>query len=172
METSAPTPAPPPAPAQYTRNCIACGRSIDFSANVCAYCGHDYRVHAQAFAPARPKSMKPVAGGILILIAGILAVAWGAMYLVLDVNDLRDTTTLPEGVTWDDMQGIMEVCGIVFSVAGLVAILGGIFGVMRKHFALAIIGGICGLIGLGFFVGSLLALIGLILVAISRSEFD
>ncbi len=172
METYAPTPAPPPAPAQYTRNCVACGRSIDFSANVCAYCGHDYRSPAQAFAPVRPKSMKPVAGGILILVAGILAVAWGAMYLVLDVNDFQGSYTLPEGVTWDDMQGILDVCGIVFTVAGLIAALGGMFGVMRKHFALAIIGGICGMIGLGFFIGSLLALIGLILVAISRSEFD
>jgi hypothetical protein len=172
METFAPTPAPPPAPAQYTRNCIACGRSIDFSANVCAYCGHDYRGQAQAFVPIKQKSSKPVIGGVLILVAGILAVAWGAMYLALDINGLMDPADLPEGVTWEDMQGIMDVCGIVFAVAGLVAVLGGMFGLMRKHFALAIIGGICGLIGLGFFVGSLLALIGLILVAISRSEFD
>lgn len=172
METQAPTPAPPPPQTQYTRNCVACGRSIDFSANVCAYCGHDYRVQAQPFAFAKPKSLKPVIAGVLILVAGLLAIGWGAMYLVLDLNELRDTTTLPEGVTWEDMQGIMDVCGIVFTVAGLIAVLGGAFGIMRKHFALVLIGGICGLIGLGFFLGSVLALIGLILAALSRSEFD
>lgn len=27
-----------------TRNCVQCGRAIAWDANVCQYCGHDYRV--------------------------------------------------------------------------------------------------------------------------------
>lgn len=27
-----------------TRNCVSCGRSISWDANVCPYCGHDYRM--------------------------------------------------------------------------------------------------------------------------------
>ena len=29
-----------------TRNCVTCGRSIQWDANVCPYCGHDYRLGA------------------------------------------------------------------------------------------------------------------------------
>jgi hypothetical protein len=41
----------------------------------------------------------------------------------------------------------------------------------RKHFALAIVGGIFGILGIGFLLGSLLALIGLILIVVGRKEF-
>src|SRR5512137_3045373 len=27
-----------------TRNCVSCGRTISWDANVCPYCGHDYRM--------------------------------------------------------------------------------------------------------------------------------
>ena len=172
METSIPAQAPPPTSTQYTRNCIACGRALDFSANVCPYCGHDYRMPAQPFMPARPKSVKPVLGGLLILIAGLLAVSMGMIFLVLDVNDFQDSMNLPEGMTWQDFQGVMTVCGVVCIVAGLVAVLGGVFGLTRKHFALVILGGIFGMIGIGFAIGSVLAIVGLILVAVSKSEFD
>jgi hypothetical protein len=30
--------------ASNTRNCVSCGRSIAWDANVCQYCGHDFRV--------------------------------------------------------------------------------------------------------------------------------
>ena len=33
------------------RNCVSCGRSIAWDANVCPYCGHDYRTQAYAAAP-------------------------------------------------------------------------------------------------------------------------
>ena len=36
--------------ASNTRNCVSCGRSIAWDANVCQYCGHDFRVQ---MAPAR-----------------------------------------------------------------------------------------------------------------------
>lgn len=29
---------------QGTRNCVGCGRAMAWDANVCPYCGHDYRV--------------------------------------------------------------------------------------------------------------------------------
>jgi hypothetical protein len=31
-----------------TRNCVSCGRTIAWDANVCPYCGHDYRVQMAA----------------------------------------------------------------------------------------------------------------------------
>ena len=36
------------AQSQQPRNCVSCGRSISWDANVCPYCGHDYRAQAYA----------------------------------------------------------------------------------------------------------------------------
>jgi hypothetical protein len=142
-------------------------------ANVCQYCGHDYRAAA---APAGPKekSVLSLIGGILILIAGIMGLALGGLFLVAagDVDVLSDYGIDVAGVG-DLLEDILTVCGIIFIVLGLIAVLGGFFGVQRKHWGLAILGGVMGLFVLGpYLIGSLLALVGLILVAVSKKDFD
>lgn len=134
--------------AQSTRNCVSCGRAIAWDANVCPFCGHDFR-QVMAAAPQKSQSAMPVIGGVLILIAslgylGIGGVVVGGSAVVL----------VGEGV----------LCGASILVLGVISLLGGIFAIQRKYFALAIIGGI-------FVVPSILGLIGLILVAVSRHEF-
>jgi amino acid transporter len=154
------------------RNCVSCGRAISFDANVCPYCGHDYRVAAYAAPAVAKKSALPVAGGVLVLIAGLLALVMGGLYLALDIDDLDDAgVTLPPEMTLEELQDIITMCGALCIIFGIIAILGGVFSLQRKHFALAIVGAIFGLLGIGFFLGSLLALIGLILIAMSRHEF-
>lgn len=154
-----------------TRTCVACGRILAWEANVCPYCGHDYRMAAM-LAPPVQKSSKPTVGGVLILIAGILALVNGALYLVSDISDLGTIPTLPEGFTEDDLEGIMRACGVVMMIFGIMAIPGGVFALRRKHFGLAIAGGVVAMLGVGFSFGALLGLVGLILVAISRKEFQ
>jgi len=39
--------------ASKSRNCVGCGRTISWDANVCPYCGHDYRA---AMAPPQPRA--------------------------------------------------------------------------------------------------------------------
>ena len=39
---------------QQPRNCVSCGRAIAWDANVCPYCGRDYRVQMMAPAQAQP----------------------------------------------------------------------------------------------------------------------
>lgn len=168
MESSVPIPAPPPT--QYTRQCVSCGRALDFSANVCPYCGRDYRT--PVYVPSKPKSLKPVVGGILIVIAGLAALIMGLLVLTINQADMQASGTLPEDITWEDIEAILGACGIIVIIFGAIAMIGGLFGIIRKHFGLAIIGGIFALLGIGFVIGSVMALIGLILVAISRDEFD
>ncbi len=156
---------------QGTRNCVGCGRSIPWEANVCPYCGHDYRL--QMAPPMKARSAKPVIGGVLIVVAGLLAFGMGLLYLALDVSDLEDYgVTMPPEMTSEELQDVMVVCGSLLVVFAVIAIIGGVFALQRKHFGLAIAGSIFGLLGLGFLIGSLLALVGLILVAISRDEFE
>ncbi len=153
-----------------TRTCVACGRILAWEANVCPYCGHDYRMAAMLAPPAQ-KSSKPTVGGVLILLAGVLALVNGALYLALDIADLGTIPALPEGITEEDLEGIMRMCGAVMMVFGVIAILGGAFALQRKHFGLSIAGGVMGMLGIGFSIGAILGLVGLILVAISRKEF-
>jgi len=154
-----------------TRNCVGCGRAIPWDANVCQYCGHDYRVQAGPAKPAE-KSMLSLIGGILILLAGIMGVVIGGIMIAIDVEDLDQWGVDVAGVT-DLIDDILTICGAILLIFGLIAIMGGAFGVMRKHFGLVILGGVFGLLCLGpYALGSLFALIGLILVAVSKKDFD
>ncbi len=136
-----------------TRNCVSCGRSIAWDANVCPYCGHDYRAQMYGQGAKRDTAM-PMIGGILILIAGLIELAGGAILF-------------GGGVFFVDIGGgIAAVCGAILVLIGVIALIGGVFAIQRKHFGLAILGGILGLGG--WFIPGL---IGLILVALSKDEF-
>ncbi len=172
---SAQQPPNPPSPSYeaVSRSCVSCGRSINFDTNVCPYCGHDYRFIA---APEEPqqRSAKPVLGGVLIIVAGVLALIMAISFIVLDPQDLEDLDNQQlrdSGITYSDLDEMLGICGVIEIVFGAIAIIGGLFAVTRKHFALAVVGGIFGLISIGFLIGALLGLIGLVLVVISRDEF-
>ncbi|UCE45075.1 MAG: hypothetical protein JSU93_06735 [Methanobacteriota archaeon] len=144
------------AQAQQPRNCVSCGRSIAWDANVCPYCGHDFRtVMAPAQAQKKDSAM-PLVGGILIILASIgyfvgggLLVAGGAVGSWFDVG---------EGA-------IAVVCGAILLVLGILALLGGVYAIQKKSFVLALLAGI-------LTIPSILGLIGLILVAVSKDEFS
>ena len=44
-----------------TRQCVSCGRTISWDANVCPYCGHDFRV------PQTIRAVEPISNGMKIL---------------------------------------------------------------------------------------------------------
>jgi len=155
-----------------TRNCVSCGRTITWDANVCPYCGHDYRVQMMPAQQMVARTGHAGWGGGLIIASGVLGLIMGILLLLastLNYNQLN--VTLPSGFTNQDLKNLLAVLGAVFAVFGIIAIIGGVFAAERKHFAVAIVGAIFGIISIGFFLGAVLALIGLILVVISRHEF-
>jgi hypothetical protein len=155
-----------------TRNCVQCGRAIAQDANVCPYCGHDYRAVMAGPAVPHEKSALSLVGGILIIVAGLMGIVMGAIFFAINSVDLS-SYGVDVGNISDTVHNILMVCGAIFVILGLVAILGGYFGVRRTHFGLAILGGVLGLFTIGpYFVGSVLALVGLILVAVARKDFD
>jgi len=154
-----------------TRNCVKCGRTIAWDANVCQFCGHDYRAQATAAAP-HEKSVLSLVGGVFILIAGLMGIFAGIVLLTISLDDLDQYGVDVAGVG-DILEDILKICGAIWLIFGLIALMGGVFGIMRKHFALVILGGVFGLLCLGpYALGSLLALVGLILVAVARKDFD
>jgi predicted nucleic acid-binding Zn ribbon protein len=51
-----------------TRNCVACGRAIAWDANVCPYCGHDFRPAMTGQQGSGKKSFKGSLAILIILI--------------------------------------------------------------------------------------------------------
>ncbi len=138
------------------RNCVSCGRAIAWDASVCPYCGHDYRAQMYGQQQVKKESAMPMVGGILILIAGLIEIAGGAV--VIGGGAFF--------VSLDFGGAIAIACGALVVLLGVIALIGGVFAIQRKHFGLAILGAILGLGG--WFIPGL---IGLILIAVSRDEF-
>ncbi len=129
-----------------------------------------------AAAPPHEKGFLSIIGGILILISGIAGLAIGGILVAININDI---SIVDLGSVGDQVNTFLKVCGAIFIILGVLALIGGIFGAMRKHWGLAILGGIMGLIATApFFFGGYLAiipilpLIGLILVAVAKKDFD
>jgi len=162
-----------------SRKCVSCGREIPMDANVCQYCGHDYRVQAGPAVP-KEKSALSLIGGILVLIAGIVGFITGGIFLIAadavseGTEELSDWGIGDIGGAGDWLSDILMVCGAIYIIVSLIVVLGGVFGVMRKHWGLVIAGAVLGLLFMWplYFVGSVCALVGLILVAVSKQDFD
>jgi hypothetical protein len=138
-----------------TRNCVSCGRAIAWDANVCQYCGHDFRQEAPGTAK-KEKGMMPIAGGILILLSS-LGYIWMGAALATGGAALFDVTF--------GMSGVLELCGAIVLILGIIALLGGVFAIMRRYWGLALLGGI-------LVIPTILGLVGMILVAVSHKDFD
>ncbi|MGD9962739.1 MAG: DUF2116 family Zn-ribbon domain-containing protein [Thermoplasmata archaeon] len=142
-----------------SRMCVQCGKSIPMDANVCQYCGKDYRVQP---APAKKQTVMPLIGGILVLISALYLIYGGVATAFLSgaVGDF-----MPVDVGLDSL---VLVCGLFILVLGLIGLLGAIFAIQRKKWTLALIGAIFCLPSLYVIV----PLVGLILIAVSKDEFS
>jgi hypothetical protein len=138
-----------------TRNCVSCGRAIAWDANVCQYCGHDFRQAAPG-AVKKEKGALPIVGGILIILPA-LGYLWMGAALATGGEALIDVTF--------GMSGVLTLCGAILILLGIISVLGGIFAIMRRYWGLALLGGI-------FVIPSILGLVGMILVAVSHKDFD
>ena len=131
--------------------------------------------------PTHPSS-KPLIAGIFLIIAGLLGILIWSMALAFDPSTI-DPLMLQNALPADSpisleqlqsmLQSILLTCGIIGCILSIFTLVGGIVAVKRKAWGLSIVGGILGLFTIGpFFLGSIMALIGLILVVISRKEFQ
>ncbi|MDH4123767.1 MAG: hypothetical protein OEV21_06775 [Thermoplasmata archaeon] len=163
-------------PQQTQRQCVACGRQISWDANVCPYCGHDYRQPAPGapmmpMAPMKERTSLPLAGGIMLIIDGVLGIVSAIM--VMAAGSLAEA--IGTGFGLEGLGSIVVAMGVIGLVFSLIVIFGGYFATQRRHFGLAIVGAVFSLIvGIFtfYFIGAVLGLIGLILIAVAHKEFD
>lgn len=110
--------------------------------------------------------LKRQIGGILLIVGGLLAIA-GAVQTFMAGAEAED---LP--LFGDTIANIVYVCGGIELIFGIIALVGGLFAYNGKSYNIALLGGILCLLSIGpFFLGSLLGLVGLILIATSKEEF-
>jgi len=117
-------------------------------------------------APMRPQTGKPIAGGVLLLIAGILGLLNIVITFAIAGSMLAFMAVIPGAAA------IIAVCLGIIALFSIFALVGGIVALRRRMWGLALVGGILGLFSIGpLFISSILSLVGLILIAISKEEF-
>jgi hypothetical protein len=140
--------------------CVSCGKAV------CSTCrtvvgGKTYcpACAAGASGPVvRKQTGKPVAGGILGIMAGVLGLFLGIIFIAGGV-----TVDYP----WESVDWASVGLGIAEVIFGILAIIGSSFAFGRKNFTRSVIGGICALLALWP-----LGIPSLILIAMSRREFQ
>lgn len=83
-------------------------------------------------------------------------------------NDVENTGGYPP---FEMISTMLFVCAIMAIIFSIIALIGGYFALKRKNFPIAIIGAILGIFSIGFFLGSILAVIALFLLILARHDF-
>jgi predicted RNA-binding Zn-ribbon protein involved in translation (DUF1610 family) len=149
--------------------CPNCGRLISIYDYQCPFCrsltGQRERLEDDFF--QREKTSGPTAAGIMMILVGVIAIGMGLLYLIAGAS------YVPQSSVDVNVQGIIGCCGALELMFGLGSAAGGLFAIQRKHFVLALLGSIVGLLTIGpLFIGSILSLVSLILLAMAHEEFE
>jgi DNA-directed RNA polymerase subunit RPC12/RpoP len=160
--------------------CRMCGKELGPAVTRCPYCGTSLGdIWSPISQPAefygedesydnsielRHESSVPIFAGVCLLLAGLAALGQGIIYMIAN--------SIAQSVYGYDIGGSLCFCGGLDALFGLAAIFGAVMCFGRKSFVFALIGGILGMLGVGFLFGAVFGLVGLILVAVSKDEFE
>lgn len=124
------------------------------------------------------KSSKPSIAGILLIVAGMLAlVTWIGIITIDDsmiesIIDISNLQQIDPTITPEKVKDLLVVCGTIGCILSIFPILAGILALKRKLWGIALAGSIIGLFTMGIlFTSSILSLIALILIIMSKKEF-
>lgn len=126
------------------------------------------------------KSSIPLIAGILLIVAGVFSlISFITSYLVLDLTTIESMGFITQfqqiypDMTPEQVLGIVKTCTIVFLIIAIFPILGGILALKKKMWGIALACSIIGLFSIGIlFTSSVISLIAMILLIISRNEFQ
>lgn len=113
------------------------------------------------------KTWKPIVGGVCGIVAGAVGVLAGSAIGIFFGVSSSWPWLMPHMNPWP-FSGF-GLLGWPLLILGIVAIIGGIFAIQRRHWGLALAGAICAVLILPAF---LLGVVSVVFVALSRSEFE
>ena len=116
------------------------------------------------------KTWKPVAGGILNIIAGVSSLI-GFIVVIISIVfigspffwDSLDIDPISAGV----LQTVFVIVAIVTLITGVLPLIGGIYSLQRKRWSLALAGSIAAIIGT-----TILGILSVIFIAMAKNEFE
>jgi hypothetical protein len=112
--------------------------------------------------------------GILILLAGALGITHALLSSLPGTSAgilERYENLIPAGEFLDGIIQDNEVIAILMFAAGALAMGLSMSVFMRGNFSLALGGAVLGIVSVGFLLGAFFALVGLLLLVVSRREF-
>ena len=125
------------------------------------------------------KNSYPLIAGIMLIIAGILGIINWIQTFTLDVTtlgslfDINQIQEIYPQITYEQILGFLQTCAIIGIIISVFPILGGLLAIKKKLYYIAVTGSIIGLFSIGIMLtSSLLSLIALILLIISKKEFQ
>lgn len=121
------------------------------------------------------KDSKPLIAGVLLIIAGLMSIlTWIALFSIdYSMIDLSILETQNMTITTEQLQSIMSICATIGIILSIFPLLGGILSIQKKLWGGALAGSIIGLFTVGpIFLSSILSLISLILLIITRNQFQ
>jgi hypothetical protein len=130
--------------------------------------------------PQQPpnKTSMPTVAGVLLIISGATALLFSIPIITIDVSMIESTGILAQfqnvdsSITVEQIREFITICGTVIAVISVFPILGGILSLKRKFWGVALGCSILGLTTFIVIVPGVFSLIGLILLAISKKEFQ
>ena len=132
----------------------------------------DDAMENQAFVQT-PRSPMPMIAGILLIIVGLLGLYQWVAILVADPSTIQSVLPAGSPISADQLQSILTTCGLIGCILSVFALLAGVLALRRKARLIVIFGGVLGLFTVGpLFIGSGLSLVALVLVALSKKEFQ
>jgi hypothetical protein len=112
-----------------------------------------------------PKTTVSFAGGLFILLGGIISMLNGLLIL--------NASSYLGQIYGLGAFSLTPLCGTLMLLFGLVAVMGGVLGVFRRQWEIVMAASILCVISVGWsFISMALGFIGLLLVAISKDDFD
>ena len=125
------------------------------------------------------KNSYPLIAGIMLIIAGILGIINWIQTFTLDVTtlgslfDIDQIQEIYPQITYEQILGFLQTCALIGIIISVFPILGGLLAIKKKLYYIAVTGSIIGLFSIGImFSSSVLSLIALILLIISKKEFQ
>jgi hypothetical protein len=158
--------------------CPRCGEFLPEELTLCPKCGLPIK---EAIPPLEPislrssnmiGSMRSLMGAVCLVLSGLIGLTM-ASFVMLNQEAIVAEIINVYGGELSNIQEAVTFLVVFWLVAGVMAFIGGFFAAQRRHFKIAVIGGVfaLGTFGLVFLEGSVLGLLGLILVFLSRHEF-
>jgi len=118
----------------------------------------------------QPPQWMPTAGGVLCIVAGVLGLVGNIFWLVFGgifgSTIMRDLFPSSAWQGWGWPLIIIGIFSLFSILINIMAIVGGIFAIQRKHWGWALAGGICAVIA-----SRIMGIVALVFIAISRKEF-